>query len=83
MKGYGTADLTLQYAVSKALSLQFNVNNLTNSSGVLSWLAPGPFPANNNLEAVTPAYIKANPTAVFSALRNQPRSYFLTASYKF
>ncbi len=83
MKGYSTVDLTASYTFSKSFGLQFNANNLLNDSGVLNWLSTGGFPNATNTAGVTPAFVAANSTAVFSTLRNQPRAYFLTATFRF
>lgn len=83
MKGYDNVDFSAGYEVNRKLALQFNVTNLLNQAGVLEWYAPGNFPANLGRDAITPAYVKANPNSSFSTLRNMPRAYFLTASYKF
>ena len=83
MKGYSTVDLSANYAFSKRFALQVNVNNMLNDSGVLDWLSTGGFPNATNLAAVTPAFVAANPNSIFSTLRNMPRAYFMTATYKF
>lgn len=83
MPGFNNVDLTAGYAVTKKLSLQFNVNNLLNQYGIMEWLAPGNFPTNTNRDAITKDYVAANPNSLYTSLRNMPRSFFLTASFKF
>lgn len=83
MKGYNNVDLSAGYDVNKRLSLQFNVNNVLNSFGITNWLGSGGFPTSQNRDRITPEYVAANPNDTFSALRNMPRAYFLTASFKF
>jgi iron complex outermembrane recepter protein len=83
MKGYNNVDLSANYAVNNKVSLQFNITNLLNQAGVLEWYAPGNFPANLGRDAITPAYVAANPNSSFSTLRNMPRAFFWTLSYKF
>lgn len=83
MPGFNNFDLTAGYAVTKKLSLQFNVNNLLNQYGIMEWLAPGNFPTNTNRDAITKEYVAANPNSLYTSLRNMPRSFFLTASFKF
>jgi iron complex outermembrane recepter protein len=83
MPGFNNVDLSAGYTVSKKLSLQFNVNNVLNQYGIMEWLAPGNFPTNTNRDAITQSFVAANPNSLYTALRNMPRSYFLTLSYKF
>lgn len=83
MPGFDNIDLSAGYAVSKKLSFQFNVNNLLNQYGIMEWLAPGNFPTNTNRDAITKEFVAANPNSLYTALRNMPRSFFLTVSYKF
>jgi len=83
MPGFNNVDLSAGYSVSKKLSLQFNVNNLLNQYGIMEWLAPGNFPTNTNRDAITKEFVAANPNSLYTSLRNMPRSFFLTASYKF
>jgi outer membrane receptor protein involved in Fe transport len=83
MKGFNNVDFSAGYKVSKKLSLQVNVNNVLNSFGVQNWLGSGGFPTSLNRDRITQQYVKDNPGDTFSATRNMPRAYFLTASYKF
>jgi iron complex outermembrane recepter protein len=83
MPGFDNIDLSTGYAASKRLSFQFNVNNLLNKYGIMEWLAPGNFPTNTNRDAITKTFVAANPNSLYTALRNMPRSFFLTASFKF
>ena len=82
MKGFNNVDITVDYKLSKQLSLQFNVNNVMTSFGVQNWLGSGGFPTSLNRDRITPQYVKDNPGDTFSATRNMPRAYFLTASNK-
>jgi iron complex outermembrane recepter protein len=83
MKGFNNVDFSAGYAVNKKLSFQLNVNNVMNSFGVLNWLGSGGFPTSLNRDRITQQYVKDNPNDTFSATRNMPRAYFVTASYKF
>ena len=83
MTGFNNVDISAGYKVSKQLSLQFNINNILNSFGVTNWLGSGGFPTSLNRDRITPQYVKDNPNDTFSSTYNMPRSYFLTASYKF
>jgi outer membrane receptor protein involved in Fe transport len=83
MKGYDNLDFSTGYDINKRISLQFNVNNVLSQFGVTNWLGSGGFPTSLNRDRITPEYVAANPNDTFSALRNMPRAYFLTASFKF
>jgi outer membrane receptor protein involved in Fe transport len=83
MPSFSTTDLTLGYEFSKKMSIQANVNNLFNTYGVLGWSGPGGFPAALNRQGFTKEFVAANPTAIYATQGSMPRSYFLTASYKF
>jgi iron complex outermembrane recepter protein len=83
MKGYNNVDFSAGYTFNKRLSLQFNINNLLNSDGVMNWLGSGGFPTSLNRDRITPQYVRDNPNDTYSTLRNMPRAYFLTASFKF
>jgi iron complex outermembrane recepter protein len=83
MKGFNNVDFSAGYAFNKKLSLQFNVNNVLSSFGVQNWLGSGGFPTSLNRDRITPQYVKDNPNDTFSTTVNMPRSYFLTASFKF
>jgi outer membrane receptor protein involved in Fe transport len=83
MKGYNNVDISAGYSFGKHFGIQFNVTNALNQYGVMEWLASGGFPTNLNRDRITPTYVAANPNDSFSALRNMPRAYFMTATYKF
>ena len=83
LPGFSQVDLGAGYNLTKALSLQANVNNVLNGQGVMSFQAPGGFPASLDRQGFTPDKLAANPNAVFSILTIQPRSYYLSAAYKF
>ncbi|GAB2554958.1 TonB-dependent receptor [Spirosoma aerophilum] len=83
LPGFGQTDLGLGYRLTKRLTLNGNVNNLFNTVGVMDWQAPGGFPNSGNTGGFTPAQREANPNAIFSILPIQPRSFYLSASYRF
>ncbi|GAB3298365.1 TonB-dependent receptor [Hymenobacter tenuis] len=83
LPGFSQVDLGAGYNVTKALSLQANVNNVLGGEGVMGFQAPGGFPASLDRQGFTPDKLAANPDAVFSILTIQPRSYYLSLSYKF
>jgi outer membrane receptor protein involved in Fe transport len=83
MKGYNNVDFSAGYDLNRKMALQLNVNNVINQFGVTNWLGSGGFPTSLNRDRITPEYVASNPNDTFSALRNMPRAYFLTFSYKF
>jgi iron complex outermembrane receptor protein len=83
LPGFSQLDLGASYTISKALSLQANVNNVTNTLGMMGFIRPGGFPVAADLEGFTVAQREANASAVYAGSFIQPRSYYLTAIYKF
>jgi len=83
MPAFNTTDLTIGYDVTRALSLQLNINNLFDTYGVLGWSGPGGFPAALDRQGFTREYIEANPNAIYATQGSMPRAYFLTATYRF
>lgn len=83
MPGYSQFDLSVGYDVSKLISLQFNINNIFNTYGVLGWSGPGGFPAALNRQGFTKEYVAANPDAVYATQGSMPRAYFLTVNFRF
>ncbi|MFV5703699.1 TonB-dependent receptor [Flavobacterium sp. XS2P12] len=83
LSAFSQFDLGMGYDLSKKLSLSLNVNNLANTFGVMNWGAPGGFPAAFNLSEFSEAKKIAQKDALFPVGGTQPRSYFLTATYKF
>lgn len=83
LPSFNQSNLNVGYTVNKNISLQANINNLFNQNGVMSWSAPGSFPASLNTQGFTKANLEANPNAVYYTLSLPPRAYFLTLSYKF
>ena len=80
--GFSTLGLGLGYNFSDRLTASFNVNNLTNTLGVMSSFAPGNILEAFNPNRVTRSVIEADPDAVHPIVTIQPRSYFLTLTYK-
>jgi iron complex outermembrane recepter protein len=83
LPGFGQTDLGLGYRVTRRLTLNGNINNLFNKVGVMDWQAPGGFPNSGNTGGFTPAQREGNPNAIYSILPIQPRSFYLSASYRF
>ncbi|MDX2048689.1 MAG: TonB-dependent receptor [Chitinophagaceae bacterium] len=83
MPSYHAFDLNLGWTFSKTVQLSASINNLFNTYGVMGWAAPGGFPAALDIQGFTASALAANPNAVYSTLAIQPRSYFVTATFKF
>jgi outer membrane receptor protein involved in Fe transport len=83
LPAFTSADLNVGYTVSKNFQLSASINNLLNTYGVMSWAAPGGFPASLDTQGFTKQMLAANPNSVYSTLAVMPRAYFLTATYKF
>ncbi len=83
LPGYSQIDLALGYDVNKNFSLSTNINNLTNTIGIMTWGAPGGFPNTYARTDFSVAQKEANKNAYFPMGGTQPRAYFLTATYKF
>jgi iron complex outermembrane recepter protein len=81
MPAFGAADLNFGFNISKRFTVGASINNLLNTYGVMSWAAPGGFPASLDIQGFTKAAYDANPNAVYSTLSIMPRSYFVTLSY--
>lgn len=76
-------DLGLGYNLTSRLALSANVNNLTNTFGMMTWGTPGGFPAVYSTNSFSPAQKEAQKNAYFPIGGTQPRAYFLTATYTF
>lgn len=83
LPAFSQSNLNIGYNINTKLALQANINNIFNQNGVMSWSAPGGFPAALNRQGFTTANLEANPNAVYSTVSIPPRAYFLTISYKF
>lgn len=83
LSAFSQFDLGMGYDINKNISVSLNVNNLANTYGVTNWGAPGGFPAVFNLSEFTKEKKEAQKNALFPVGGTQPRSYFLTAIYKF
>lgn len=83
LPSFSQLDLGASYTVSKSISLQANINNVTNTLGMMGFTRPGGFPVAADLEGFTTAQREANANAVYAAGFIQPRAYYLTAIVKF
>ena len=80
--GFGQLDLGMGYDITSRLKAAININNLTNTFGIMTSLAPGDITQVFNPNNVTEDVIAANPNAVHPVLAIQQRAYFLTLTYK-
>ncbi|HKO76269.1 MAG TPA: TonB-dependent receptor [Flavobacterium sp.] len=80
--GFAQLDLGVGYDVTSRLKVALNVNNLTNTFGIMTSLPPGDIVQVFNPNNVTQDVIAANPNAVHPVLAIQQRAYFLTFTYK-
>ena len=83
LPSFSQTNLNIGYNVTSKIQLQANINNVLNQNGVMSWSAPGGFPASLNRQGFTADQLAANPKAVYSTVSIPPRAYFLTINYKF
>ena len=83
LPAFSQTNLNLGYNISSKLQAQVNINNVFNQNGVMSWSAPGGFPAALNRQGFTKAMLEANPNVIYSTVSIPPTSYFLTLTYKF
>lgn len=83
LPAFTQTDFNIGYNINYNIQLQGNINNVFNQQGVMSWAAPGGFPAALNRQGFTKANLEANPNAVYSSVSIPPRAYFLTLTYRF
>ena len=83
LPAFSAFDLNMGYTISKRMQLNASINNVLNTYGIMSWAAPGGFPASLDTQGFTKAALDANPQANYASLSIMPRAYFLTATYKF
>ena len=83
LPAFSAFDLNMGYTISKRFQLNASINNVLNTYGIMSWAAPGGFPASLDTQGFTKAALDANPQANYASLSIMPRAYFLTATYKF
>ncbi|WP_171017685.1 TonB-dependent receptor domain-containing protein [Sphingobacterium daejeonense] len=86
LPSFSQFDLGAGYDVSKKIKLSLNINNLFNKYAVMSWVRPGgileTLAGNNSFTKEEYDQAVQNNTP-YSTVSNPPRSYYLTATYKF
>lgn len=83
LPAFSQLDAGVSWKATQGLSLAFNVNNLLNDDGVMSWAPAGGFLASLDRQAFSPQRLAADPNQTFNVVQIQPRAYFLSATYKF
>ncbi|MEI6643883.1 MAG: TonB-dependent receptor [Novosphingobium sp.] len=81
LPAYTTLDLGASWDVTDRFKLQFNMVNVTNALGVMSWSRSDSLLASIDRQGLAKgAY---NPNGLYPILGIQPRAAFLSANYKF
>lgn len=80
--GFSTLNFGGGININENLSVSVNINNLTNTMGIMSSFAPGSILQAFNPNTVTRRVIESDPNAVHPIVTIQPRSYFLTLTYR-
>lgn len=80
LPGFTTVDLGASQKVSDNISFQFNVNNVLNSKGIMSWSRTG-FLASLDRQGLTKAGY--NPNEIYPVVPSQARSFVFTLTGKF
>lgn len=83
LPAFNAFDLNFSYNLSKNLQANASINNVFNTYGIMSWAAPGGFPASLDIQGFTAEMLAANPDAVYASLAIMPRAYFLSMTYRF
>ncbi|MDP3073024.1 MAG: TonB-dependent receptor [Opitutaceae bacterium] len=73
-------DLALGYTFSKRLSFTFNINNVLDGEGVMTWRGWGVSPGDRQSFTTLPADPKST---MLQYIPIQPRAYYLSTTYKF
>ncbi len=73
-------DLAMGWTFSRRLSVNFNINNLTDSEGVMTWRGWGINPGDRQSFTELPA---TGHDTMLQYVPVQPRAYFLSTTYKF
>lgn len=85
LPGFGQLNLSAGYDISSKLSLNANINNLTNVLGVMNWMSTTKYALVDAFghNSFTPERRKESPDSFYQIVPVQPRAYFLTVRYKF
>ena len=85
LPGFGQLNFSAGYDITPKISITAVINNLTNTLGVMNWMATTQFALVNAFshDSFTPAVRAAIPNSYYQIVPIQPRAYFLTLKYKF
>ncbi|MGC4072857.1 MAG: TonB-dependent receptor [Nibricoccus sp.] len=81
LPAYDQTDLFLNWAFNDRFSISLNVNNVFDGDGVLNWAGYGDASSQFNRQNFTTR--PTDPNTTFLIVPIPPRSYFLSATYKF
>jgi outer membrane receptor protein involved in Fe transport len=83
LPSFSQYDIGATYTFDDHFSVSLTVNNLFDREGVVSYVLAGGFVSALDRQSLTPAQVSANPNQLFAILPIQPRSMFLSGSFKF
>jgi len=85
LPSFSQFDFSTGYDVSKTVRLNFMMNNIFNKYGVMGWSRPGSFTAALDRQGFTKAMYQtaAANNMPYPTLAIPPRSYFVSATFKF
>ncbi len=75
LPGFCTVDLGASVTFAERFKLHFNVNNVLDEVGILSYGRSGGLLSILDRQGLTPAQVAANQNQLFSVLPIQPRAY--------
>jgi iron complex outermembrane receptor protein len=85
LPAFSQFNLGTGYDFTKKLQVSFNINNVLNKYGVMSWSRPGTFLQALDRQGYTKAMYEADSKAnkTYSTIAIPARAYYLTLTYKF
>jgi iron complex outermembrane recepter protein len=83
LPGFSQFNLGANWMPTEKLTVSVNINNVLDAEGVMSWARGGSFLAALDRQGFSPADRAADENQTFSILTTQPRSGFLSVSYRF
>lgn len=85
LPGFGQTNLSAGYEITPKLSVNANINNLTNTLGIMNWMATTKYALVDAFghDSFTPQRRKESPDSYFQIIPIQPRAFFLALNYNF
>ena len=85
LPGFGQTNLAAGYEISSKLSVNANINNLTNVLGIMNWMATTKYALVDAFghNSFTPQRRKESPDSYFQIIPIQPRAFFVSLNYNF